>query len=134
VGTGAEEARLHDLAGKKTLFTGFAPDDDLPALYAGARGFVAAAEDEDFGMTVVEAQSYGVPVIALRKGGYLESVVENTTGVFFDTLSTESLRSAVDVFQTHEFQARDCIVQAAKFSTGAFVGALRQVITEKVTN
>jgi glycosyltransferase involved in cell wall biosynthesis len=64
----------------------------------GARAFVFAA-DEDFGITPVEAQACGTPVIAFGRGGVLETVVDGETGVFFDQQTPESLQAAVERFE-----------------------------------
>jgi glycosyltransferase involved in cell wall biosynthesis len=58
-------------------------DAQMRWLYANAAGLVAVAH-EDFGLTPVEAQSFGIPAVVLRNGGYLDSTVENLTGVFVD--------------------------------------------------
>ena len=59
-----------------------------------AKAFVFAAE-EDFGIIPVEAQACGTPVIALKKGGTLETVVENETGIFFEEQSVEKIKEAI---------------------------------------
>ncbi len=121
VGSGKEEKKLKKLAKQNIIFTGFVSDEELSGLYAGARAFVAAAEDEDFGMTVVESQSHGVPVIALRRGGYTESVVEDKTGVFFDEVSAVFLGDAVKKFQELSFDKEFIKKHSLKFSKEAFV-------------
>ena len=94
-GVGPEETKLKKLAGKKIEFVGQVTDAERSKLYQGAKAFIAAQKDEDFGLTPVEAQGNGCPVIAFRGGGYLESVVENKTGIFFDQLTAESLEEAI---------------------------------------
>ena len=68
-----------------------------------AKAFVLAA-NEDFGITSLEAQSCLTPVIALRKGGYLETVKENKTGVFFEEQTVESIKQAVMKFEKSKIQ------------------------------
>jgi len=120
VGTGNEDDSLRLIAQKNVIFTGFLPDDELKGIYAGAEGFVGAAHDEDFGMTIVEAQSYGVPIIALKRGGYTESVVEGKTGVFFEEASVESLKSAIVHFQKLEWNRSEIKANARRFSVSTF--------------
>lgn len=133
VGTGSEAVYLKSIAHKNVIFTGFVPDNDLSALYSGATAFVAAAEDEDFGMTVVEAESYGVPVIALKKGGYTETVQDRITGLFFDELSVDSLVNAVTEFKSVVFD-RDVIKKSTEhFSKKAFITGIQEFI-KKVSN
>jgi glycosyltransferase involved in cell wall biosynthesis len=133
VGTGNEDEYLRSIGRKNVIFTGFVADEELKGLYKGAEGFVAAAEDEDFGMTIVEAQSYGVPIIALKRGGYTESVVEGTTGIFFDTTSVESLKKAITDFQKLEWNKNEIIKNAQRFSIAAFKDSLQKVVARVTT-
>jgi glycosyltransferase involved in cell wall biosynthesis len=70
------------------------PDNELCALYNGARAFIFP-QVEDFGLVAAEAQACGTPVIAYREGGSLEIVQEGVTGLFFDSQTTASLIAAV---------------------------------------
>jgi glycosyltransferase involved in cell wall biosynthesis len=124
VGTGPEEKRLKALAGKNISFLGRVSDFELATLYRNAKALVFAAE-EDFGMTPVEAQAAGRPVIAFGKGGVLETVVYEgmkRTGVFFSDLNARSLASAVQYFldQEESFTVDNCISNAKKFSCDCF--------------
>ena len=75
VGDGPERKSLEAAAGETIRFLGRVDDAALSCLYAQARGFLFAAE-EDFGIALVEAQSYGLPVIAYGQGGALETVID----------------------------------------------------------
>ena len=79
-------------------FVGRVSDEEETRLMAGARGFLALARDEDFGITPVEAQMCGTPVIAFNGGGYRETVIDGKTGVVFDDYSVEGLIGAVREF------------------------------------
>lgn len=70
-------------AGSNVTFTGWVSDADRDRLYAGCRAVIVPNE-EDFGLTAVEAMAHGKPVLALRKGGATETVLEGITGEFFD--------------------------------------------------
>ena len=70
----------------------------------------------------------GTSVIAFRSGGYLESVVENKTGVFFDEYNVQSLVEAIKKFEKMKFKKEDCIKQAQKFSKEVFVKKMKEVI------
>ncbi len=107
-------------AGRTVEFLGHVTDRELSRLYGGAKAFLALATDEDFGMSPVEAMAHGTPVIAFAGGGYVESVIENKTGVFFDAPTVESLISAIRVFERHRFSADACRTQARKFSKARF--------------
>lgn len=106
VGTGREEDSLKAIAGPTIQFLGRLSDDRLPELYSQARAFVTAA-DEDFGIVSVEAQSYGLPVIAYGHGGSLETVISvddrrMSTGVFFKEQTPESASDAIMKFEQEE--------------------------------
>ena len=93
----------------------------MKALYESAKGFVHAAED-DFGITVLEAQAAGCPVIAYRGGGALETVLDGKTGVLFDEQTVESLAEAVENFdRIGSFSTELMSEHAAKFSKTRFL-------------
>ena len=98
VGEGPELKRLRRLAGPSVEFPGWKPDAEVRRLLAGCRALIFPGE-EDFGIVPVEAQMAGRPVIALRKGGALETVVENSSGLFFDEPTPESLAEALLRFE-----------------------------------
>ena len=72
-------------------FVGHISDEEKAGYFRCCRGFIFPGE-EDFGITPVEAQSYGKPVIAYGKGGALETVIGNTTGGFFYDQTAEALK------------------------------------------
>ncbi|MDO8498206.1 MAG: glycosyltransferase, partial [bacterium] len=76
-GEGPELENLKRGAGKFVEFLGQVSDEDKIKLYTEAKALIVAAPEEDFGITVVEAMACGTPVIALREGGYLETIVES---------------------------------------------------------
>ena len=101
-----------------------------------AKAFVFAAE-EDFGITPVEAQACGTPIIAFGKGGALETVVgknaENPTGVFFEEQKIESVVTAVNSFEReqHIYTPENCRLNALKFSTDRFNQEFSKYIEDK---
>lgn len=120
-GSGVLENKLKDIAKSNIEFVGKVDDETLSKLYSNAKGFILAQKDEDFGMTSVEAQAYGCPVIAFRGGGYLESVTEGKTGIFFDELDVESLSKAVKKFDRKKFNLVDLNKNAKRFSKERFI-------------
>ena len=103
-------------------------------LMKNAKAFVFASEDEDFGITPVEAMGVGTPVIAYRSGGVLETVVDPSagsgqaaTGLFFDRLSIESLSSAIRKFEKSKFDSNELIKHAQKFSKDRFKREIRSL-------
>lgn len=116
VGTGVDEERLKsavDTTKSGVTFLGEVSDEKLNDLYKNAKAFLFTAEDEEFGIAPVEAMGYGLPVIAYRSGGVQETVVEGKTGMFFDTLSPESLEETIKTFEKKKFK-KDIIVKRAK--------------------
>jgi glycosyltransferase involved in cell wall biosynthesis len=101
VGDGPARKQLEKLAGKTITFTGYLPEDKLNDCMKKARAFIFSAE-EDFGIVNVEAQAAGVPVIALGRGGALETVVKDKTGIFFYRQDVPSLIAAVKQFLSKE--------------------------------
>jgi len=93
-GDGPELSRLAALAGPTVRFLGGVPHEELPQLYARASFFVLPGE-EDFGIAPVESQSAGRPVLALGRGGALETVVPGRTGLFFEKPAVESLLTGI---------------------------------------
>ena len=124
-----EYQNLQKLAGNKVEFLGRVSDEELVKLYAGAKAFLALSTDEDFGITPVESMLCGTPVIAFRGGGYLETIIENKTGIFFDQPTVEYLSSAIKKFEKSKFKSSDCISQAQKFSREVFVQKIQKLVS-----
>ncbi|MDZ7586505.1 MAG: glycosyltransferase, partial [Patescibacteria group bacterium] len=133
-GWSGEMKRLKRLAGYNVEFLGSVSDEKLIELYSGAKAFLATARDEDFGITVVEAQLCGTPVIAYRGGGYLETVVEGKTGIFFDEYSVEGLKEALKRFTNYDLRFKNQAIQeqARKFSKERFVREIKSLINKSV--
>src|SRR3990167_5087091 len=134
-GWSGEIKRLKKLAGHKVEFLGSVSDERLIDLYSGAKAFLATARDEDFGMTVIEAQLCGTPVIAYRGGGYLETVVEGKTGIFFDEYSVRGLKRGISDFRIHISDFKPQMIQkhAEKFSKDRFVKQMKKIIDDALT-
>lgn len=121
VGKGSHQSALRRRAGNSPLvrFAGPVSDDTLRDHYRRARAMLYP-QIEDFGITAVEAQACGCPVIARRAGGALDSVIDNQTGVFFDEAQSASLADAIDRCPHPDKCAQACIENASRFSTEAF--------------
>lgn len=119
VGTGKEEARLKRLAGPTVEFLGFLNDDRLSDAYHNCQAIIFPT-DEDFGITSVEAMSFGKPVVALAKGGALETVLPGKTGEFFKEQSADSLVEVLRWFDPSKYDSAACRTQAKKFSKARF--------------
>jgi glycosyltransferase involved in cell wall biosynthesis len=109
-------------------FLGEVTDEEKIKLMKGAKAFIFASEDEDFGITPVEAMACGAPVISHKSGGVLETVVEGKTGIFYDELTLESLSKAILKFQKLNLTPEDCIAQAQKFSKERFKKEIKEFV------
>jgi glycosyltransferase involved in cell wall biosynthesis len=129
IGDGPEMKKIKSVAGDNVTILGHQPSDVLVDYLRRARAFVFAAE-EDFGISVVEAQACGTPVIAFGRGGALD----RPTGVFFGEQTSESLLEAVSRFEhnSHLFDARQCRKNAERFSSENFKAALMSFIDSRV--
>ncbi len=127
VGDGRDRAALEAEAGPNVRFLGHVPDADLPALLGRCRAFVFPGY-EDFGIAPVEAQAAGRPVIAYRAGGALDTVLEGTTGGFFDEPTPESLVAAVQAFDADAVDPVACRQNAERFSARRFRTEIRSRI------
>ncbi len=118
-GAGRDLARLKSLAGDTVEFLGFVPDADLPPLMAQCRALLFPGL-EDFGITPVQAQAAGRPVIAYRGGGALDTIIEGATGAFFDQLTVESLKAVWRNFAAFAYNPQELRTHARQFDTSAF--------------
>lgn len=130
IGFGPDEKRLKRLAGPNIKFLGRLPDSEIVKHYSRCRAFILPGE-EDFGLTPVEAQACGKPVIAYRAGGALESVVEGQTGVFFDKQEKESLIGAVRKFDGMSFDPARIRENALRFDKSNFKRKIKEFVDAK---
>ena len=119
VGSGSEEIKLRSLAKSNISFTGKVSDDELIKYYSNSKALVFPQE-EDFGLTAVEAQSFGKPVIAYKTGGALDTVVEGKTGLFFNEQNWQTIYYAVKRFEKMKFDSKMIVQNASKFSKERF--------------
>ena len=121
--------KLEKIGGKHVQFLGWVSGDEWALLYAKAKGFIALARDEDFGMTVVEAQAAGTPVIAFNGGGFRESIVDGKTGILIDDTDVETIRKAMERFNRMKWEKAVLQRQARKFSREKFEERIRKVVS-----
>ncbi|MDP4001830.1 MAG: glycosyltransferase [bacterium] len=119
IGIGPEIANLKRLANKNIEFLGQVDDKELASRYREAKALIFPQE-EDFGIVPLEAMASGRPVIAYRGGGAGETVIENETGIFFDTQTPQAIIEAVKKFDSNKFSPARCRARAEEFSTEVF--------------
>ncbi len=131
IGDGTEMEKVRAAAGPNVTLLGFQPFAVLKDHLQRARAFVFAAE-EDFGIIPVEAQACGTPVIAYGRGGSLETVVNEKTGIFFSEQTESSIIAAVNRFEHLEetFSPSQIRHHAEAFSEQAFQKAFRTAVEE----
>ena len=103
-------------------------ENDLIEYYARCRGFITTALDEDFGMTVVEAMASGKPVIAVKEGGYLESVVDGKTGTFIDCNPGSIVKAVESISDSGPLFKEACLEQSKKFDVAIFLKEMDDLI------
>jgi glycosyltransferase involved in cell wall biosynthesis len=130
LGDGPEAASLRARARPNIEFLGRQPFATLRDNFERCRAFIYP-QIEDFGITAVEAQAAGRPVIALRQGGALETVIEGKTGLFFDAQTPESLAACVESFEQHPFSSAACRANAERFRPESFRAAIRDFLTTR---
>ena len=101
IGQGKQEKYLRKIAQSNVKILGWQDEKNVQEYYRNARAFVFPCED-DFGIAPVEAMLHGLPVIAYRKGGALETVIEGQTGEFFDAQTPEILADGVRRFMENK--------------------------------
>jgi glycosyltransferase involved in cell wall biosynthesis len=129
VGSGPEEQTLRLRAGEAATFLGDVTDTQLRWLYANCRGLIAASH-EDFGLTPLEAASFGKPTAALRWGGFLDTVEEGHTGVYFDEPTALAVTGAVEHLLIAEWRGEEIQLVAKLFSEEHFLERIIGVASE----
>ena len=131
IGSGPDTERLKSLAGPTITFIGRVSDEELVQRAQSAKAFLFPNE-EDFGISAVEALAAGTPVIAYKKGGALDIVQEGETGVFFEEQSVESLVDAMKRFESMSFLPATLHRKAKRFDKGLFTTKLRNIIASSL--
>ncbi|MCC6801942.1 MAG: glycosyltransferase, partial [Anaerolineae bacterium] len=130
-GKGRDLDRLKELAGPTVDFLGYVPDADLPDLMARCKAFIFPGL-EDFGITPVQAQAAGRPVIAYGGGGALDTVIPGRTGVLFGEMTVESLVAAMQSFDASAYDPAVIRAHAERFDIGLFQQQITAYVDEKL--
>ena len=127
VGAGPEERRLKRMAGSTVRFLGELPDSTVGALYARCAAFLFPG-CEDFGISAVEAQSAGRPVVAFAQGGAVETVVDGVTGILFERQTVDAVIGAIERLDRSQIAPDACRQNALRFDASVFRTRMRAVI------
>ena len=126
-GQGVDTERLKKLAGPTVKFVGRVSDEELVRLAQTSKGFLFPNE-EDFGIAAVEALAAGTPVIAYAKGGALDIVQDDESGVLFPEQTVDSLVAAIQRFETLSFSPATLHRKAKRFDKGLFATKIKKIV------
>lgn len=129
VGDGPLKMQTQHRAGANISFTGWIPDDALDGLYEHCRAVIVPNE-EDWGLTAIEAMAHGKPVLALRKGGATETVLEGITGEFFDDPIPEALADGLKRLRANQknYDTQQIREHAAQWGSEQFEQRMRTIV------
>lgn len=137
IGRGVESSNLKQLAKTQRANVEFLTsltDEELVGYYKGCLALLFPGK-EDLGLTIVEAQRFGKPVIAYKSGGALEIIKERKTGEFFSPQTAHALYEKLKKFRKKKYRAKDCREQAERFSKEKFkqdfVDSVAQIVQER---
>jgi glycosyltransferase involved in cell wall biosynthesis len=136
VGKGSREKEIKENAGSNITFLGGLGADDLARLYANCKSFIFP-QLEDYGITPLEANASGRPVIAYGKGGVLDTMIPyvdnslKSTAIFFEQQTKESLIEAIELFEELEFDPSFIRAHAETFDESCFVEKIRSFVENK---
>ncbi|OGC52204.1 hypothetical protein A2982_01460 [candidate division WWE3 bacterium RIFCSPLOWO2_01_FULL_39_13] len=133
-GTGSSREYLEALASKykSVQMLGLVTQEEKYELYRKCRAMICAVRDEDFGMAPLEPMMFGKPVVALKESGYLETVIDGKTGIFFEELTEESLLHAIKKLERTSFNENFIKSHVQKFSRDRFKREFKEFVDQKL--
>jgi len=132
VGNGPERANLERLTGDGIELAGWRTDEEIRDLYRSSLAAILPGE-EDFGIVPVEAQACGRPVVALGRGGALDTVADGDTGVLFGDPTVDSLAAALGRAASIPWDASRIRAQAERFSRARFVTEIQHIVDDTLS-
>jgi glycosyltransferase involved in cell wall biosynthesis len=127
VGSGPLTEHITATSPANVTVLGRVSDANLRWVYASSAGLVTASY-EDFGLTPVEAASFGKPTAALRWGGFLDTIVDGSTGVYFERPEPQLIAEAIEQLARGAWDPATLIAHAELFSDARFVARMRAVV------
>ncbi len=131
VGSGPDTERLKKLAGPTITFVGRVSDEELVKLAHNHKAFLFPNE-EDFGISAVEAMAAGLPVVAYKKGGALDIVDDGVTGILFEKQTVDSLIAAIEASETTQFSYNTLVQRSKRFDKSLFETKMKKLISDYV--
>jgi glycosyltransferase involved in cell wall biosynthesis len=132
VGNGPERANLERLTGDGIELVGWLADEEIRELYRSTIATILPGE-EDFGIVPVEAQACGRPVVALGRGGALDTVIDGETGVLFGDTTVESLAAGLTRAASSAWDAGRIRRHAERFSRTRFVNEIQHIVEDTLS-
>jgi glycosyltransferase involved in cell wall biosynthesis len=129
VGRGPDAERIAAAKTPNVLMLSDLTDAQMSWLYAHCRALVAASY-EDFGLTPIEAGVWGRPSVVLRWGGFLDTVVEGITGIYFDAPDSASIGEAIDRFEASTFDPEKVRTHVEQFTEERYAAALHAAVDD----
>ncbi|MDA9356900.1 glycosyltransferase [Flavobacteriaceae bacterium] len=133
IGSGSEEGYLKKIASQNISFIEYSDSSVVYNYISKAKAFIHAGI-EDFGIAPVEAQACGTPVIAIKKGGLKETIIENKTGVFFKKQDPDAILDAINRFNKIDFNYEFIRKASLKYSTSIFESKIKEFVKSKTEN
>jgi glycosyltransferase involved in cell wall biosynthesis len=119
--------RLRSLSGKTIEFLGNLTDEELCCYYQNCKGLIFPGE-EDFGLTAVEAQACGKPVIAYGASGGAETIIPGKTGEIYHDQNVDTLIKTLTKFQKNIYLSSDCYKNSIPFAKADFKKKMKRVV------
>lgn len=133
VGIGSELEKLQSIAGETVLFVGSLSDEELATYYTNCKALIFPGK-EDFGITMVEANGFGRPVIAFKEGGAEDILQDGKTGVLFERQTVSCLVDAIELFESLSFTPATLKTNAKRFSRQQFFLSLQTILEKRYAN
>ena len=131
IGDGSQRKKLEKKSNANIEFEGYLTSESVNYYLRNSMAFIFPGE-EDFGISIVEAQACGTPVIAYDKGGAAETVIDGETGVLFERQSTECIKNAIEKFKSIKFDHAHIRKHAEKFSEDTFTHEFKKFVEDKL--
>jgi glycosyltransferase involved in cell wall biosynthesis len=130
VSKGAESyfAMIRKIAPDNVGFVGSISDEELIDLYSRCKAVIQTNLDEDFGIVPVEAMASGKPCIAVKEGGFMETIVHGKTGILIEPPYVQNLAEVIKKFDEYDFDPRACIQRARLFSVERWLTTMKEMI------
>ncbi|HVV66998.1 MAG TPA: glycosyltransferase [Candidatus Saccharimonadales bacterium] len=132
IGNGPDHKKLEKMANRNITFLTQVNDNDIVSHFQTALGFIFPTNVEDFGVVAVEAMAAGTPVIAYGKGGPLDYVIPDKTGLLYERQTPATLRSALEKAMNKKFDYEAIAKHADQFSVANFWKNLRSYVDKVV--